>query len=668
MNAAIKSAFRLRMRDFLTFRVSAVDSSKKYLHECKDSKSESGYSLLTYVDSTHSGLVNGNMRFYRPDLMAAGTHTWVDKNRPQKPILRMHDEDSDPLGRVATARYIDTKHEYTGKYAPINNLLFYDAVSQKRMDLFKSVDFVYNTLQKRNRDFQGLGYIQLGMNVTNPEAIAKVQREEYKTVSVGFKTDAAYCVICHQDWATDGRCEHRLGEMVDGQRMFLISGNFDYEECSFVTFPADPFAAVKSMEVIERAKDSMALRVFLLGQPYEEETGLLHHTDALPTAGSDLLESDIHWVSEDDEERTMDLEALKAAVNAKDLTKERALELRTELEGNKDAKRLLSSLNAKIRKNGWDADETDAAPTKEDVEARILAAADAFQALPEADRAAFVTRLEEEAQVYGLSVPSFAAPKTEDKAVEGSKEVDTLARELKLTDSDTGKTFVKLVESLHDKYKQLPDDEQYAAVRLIYMLYDRLGDEQTLEYLKARLAADPQQTAAIIDKTELDELHDAIESYQQSDKKFKASIQSLKDVNKTLVSDRKRDLASTIVMFEVLSGQLTADQVQQEIEERSTRQLVSLEDSLKDMRRKLAVANPALAIVKPAAATDAAVSEVRPKEVSDNVRVEDTVDQPAVTTDGEAQRGTDKPLCPRLTTLDMQALQRQAASDRYHSL
>ena len=75
---------KFRMRDFVTFAIKATEEGKQYLHECKDSTSETGFSLLTWVDATHAGMVNGNMRFYRPDLMQASTHTWVDAKRSEE--------------------------------------------------------------------------------------------------------------------------------------------------------------------------------------------------------------------------------------------------------------------------------------------------------------------------------------------------------------------------------------------------------------------------------------------------------------------------------------------------------------------------------------------------------------------------------------------------------
>src|ERR1035438_6752436 len=119
---------KFRMRDFVTFNVKAAEGGKLYLHECKDSKSETGFSLLTWVDATHAGLVNGNMRFYRPDMVQAGCHTWVDAKRSRKRVLVRHDADSDPLGRIVETKYIDESYKYVAQYEKVKSLLFYDSI------------------------------------------------------------------------------------------------------------------------------------------------------------------------------------------------------------------------------------------------------------------------------------------------------------------------------------------------------------------------------------------------------------------------------------------------------------------------------------------------------------------------------------------------------------
>jgi hypothetical protein len=769
---------KFRMRDFVTFNVKAAEGGKLYLHECKDSKSETGFSLLTWVDATHAGLVNGNMRFYRPDMVQAGCHTWVDAKRSRKPVLVRHDADSDPLGRIVEAKYIDESYKYVAQYEKVKSLLFYDSISSKRLDLFKSVDWVYSTLQRRNRDYAGLGYISLGLNVTNPDAIAKIQRGEYATVSVGFQTDAAYCSVCHQNWSVDGKCEHRLGELVDDKRCFLISGNFDYEECSFVNFPADPFANVKKAEYINRAKDSLALRVFLLGRSFDEGSGLLRVTDSLPAECADMLEADIQVVSEDDEETDMELDAIRAEITSKELKPERAHELVAQLEGNADAKRLLTTLKAKITKNGWNADKT--VLTKEDVETRIAGLSDTLIPLSPAARKAYLDRLEADAGALGLELPpvdldefieetwDLAALPEEDQAFfnqgedalydlmwaaedgadavapsqdgklsgaerkklkgstfcgpnrsfpvndcshvtaakrllgrakvseatkskihacvdrkaksmgcggeKGEKKdaapqvltlTDASGAVLNLTDAKNGEAIVKHVDATRALHDKLEDDNEKSMFRsAMGACMEVLSAEGWLSYMKGRVTAKDE---VLVNKLEYDSLHDGVEAYDAERKKLQDSNLALRKTNVALLKDQKRALATQIVMYSVLSGEvgfkgLSADQVKTEIEERTTRQLVSLQDALSDLIKKLEIAVPAEEKLVDGA-------PLAPKPVDDKTAIADSTDQPQESTPGsnETPRG-DGVAVPVATLDDLRSMRKSASVATYRRL
>lgn len=678
------------MHDFSTFRISETDESKKYLHECKDSSSESGYSLLVHVDATHAGIVNGNARFYRPDLMAASTHTWGDNKRTQKPVLAHHDQDSDPLGRVATWKYIDMRHEYAGKFGDINNLLFYSDASNrsKKMDLFKSVNWVYDNLQKRSKDYVGLGKIQLGLNVTNPDAIAKVQRGEYATVSVGFSTDAAQCSVCHQDWAEDGRCDHKPGAMYDGRRCFLVSGSMGYQELSFVTFPADKAGVVVNFESVKQAKDSLAFRAYLLGRDLEETASLLA-SDSERAEYTDMLASDIHVATDADEENMNELETLQAEIKSSGLTQARALELRKELEGNKDAKRLLSSLNAKIRKNSWDAEIVDAAPVKEEVEARIAAADSLTSSMTAEDKTAFYAKLQADATAVGLDL----ATKTEEEkpavSVTDKAIADLKTEGLSFTDSAEGKSFVSAIESLDSEYSKLSDDDKCTARCLLYQMYDILGDQRSLEYLKKRLASEEKDENSVsVDKAELDELHEAVDSYEAERTKLQGAVTAARDTNKTLVSQLKRSMATTVVMYSVLANEpgfagLDSAGIEKEISERSQRQLVSLQDSIKDLQKKLqitdAVTTKETAVVEPPApAVEAAVETAvegadkegaSAGEIADTATVTDANDQPTTNTDRASGEPEGQAVAIPFATLDdIRALRTSSATNLYRQL
>lgn len=401
------------MRDYLTLSVKETEFGKKLVGECSDASEESGKSLLIKAEATHSGIVNGNQRFYRPDRMQDSVYRWTEANKPLKPVLVEHDKEGSTIGRVHTAKYFDLSHLYRDEVPEISNMLFFADAATKRLDLFKSVNLVLDKLQTRD-DYRGLGYIELGMKITNPDAIRKVLSDEYLTVSVGFSTDQAICSACHTDWAADDRCEHKLGEMVDGKKMFLIAGNFFYKECSFVNFPADPFAQVISKEVLN---DSLLNKIFFLGLPSSRQKPVIVGCDMTDSVElSKLYESDIQVIdSTEIEEHKMlaDLQSYLDEMNKAPLTKERAKEILDKVQAlvpaedaEKDMKRrVVTTLKSHMQKHNLDV-ENKKELTKDQVEAKIETLIPTLQDMSVEARKNYVARITEEAKQFELEVPA----------------------------------------------------------------------------------------------------------------------------------------------------------------------------------------------------------------------------------------------------------------------
>lgn len=399
------------MRDYLTLIPKQVELGKKLFNECADATEKSGKSLLVTVEGTHAGIINGNMRLYRPDRMQESTHTWVEAGKPAKPVLVEHDKDDTAVGRILRAKYFDLSHMYRDDVPEIGNMVFFADAVGKRIDLFKSINIILDKLQPRD-DYKGLGYIELGMKITNPDAIRKVLNDEYLTVSVGFSTDQAICSACHTDWAVDDRCEHKLGELVDGKKMFLIAGNFFYKECSFVNFPADPFAQVTSKEIL---KDSIN-KMFFMGLSASKQTkilGSVKMADSLELA--DVYESDIQVVhdSEDTKEMLVELQKFLDEMNAAPLTKERAKEifdqvqaLSPEQDSDKEMKRrVVTTLKSHMQQHGL-MEEVKPVLTKDQVEAKIETLIPTLQDMTVEARTTYLARITEEAKPFGLEVPT----------------------------------------------------------------------------------------------------------------------------------------------------------------------------------------------------------------------------------------------------------------------
>lgn len=425
----------LYMRDFVNLKVREVESGKKDLSECHDESEASGTSLLVKVEATHSGIVNGNQRFYRPDRMQDSVYRWVEIGKPLKPVLVEHDKDMAAIGRIHTARYVDFSHKYREELPEIGSMLFYADAATKRLDLYKSVNMVLDKLQPRE-DYRGLGYIELGMKVTNPDAIRKVLSGEYLTVSVGFQTDQAICSACHTDWAADDRCEHKLGEMVDGKKMFLIAGNFFYKECSFVNFPADPFAQVLSTDLL---KDSLNNKMFFMGMRPERQVKVLasccemaDNTDLAKMYESDIQVSEPSDIKED--AMIVELQSYLDEMNKAPLTKERAAEISEKIKvlapvedaAKEMVRRVNTTLKSHVQKHNLDV-VADKKITKEQVEAKIEALISTLQDMSVEARTNYVARITEEAKQFELEVPAIDVESLEhskDQKIEKLPEIE----------------------------------------------------------------------------------------------------------------------------------------------------------------------------------------------------------------------------------------------------
>lgn len=635
------------MQDFVTVQVKESEN-KRYLFECRDSKSPTGTSLFVKAEATHSGIVNGNARFYRPDRMQADCHTWTPKGKPLKPVLLEHKKDGEVVGRVHKARYVDLSYEYASEFPGVKGLCFYDA-SAKRLNLFNSVDWVMRNLHGRP-DYKGLGYIELDMNIADPGAIQKIQDGRYLTVSVSFATNAAVCSICHTDWAVDDRCEHELGHVYDGKPCFVISGDFRYRECSIVNFPADPWGVITSHDSLKQISDSVANRVFFMGLSRAEQNKRFVLDGARPLVLADsinFLGSDIAPAGDDfEDEDDMDLKAIQSEIKSKELTKERALALRQELEDAEDkaaVKRTLSSLNAKIRANGWAEDG--AAVSTESVNARIEGLDAHLATLADAAaRTAYVNELADQARALGIEFtppaeetpapaaqadgqapPSEGTPQDKDGGGAPATDqqiLDAVEKAFEGADAEATaedkKKVLGCVQSMESLHSSLEPECRSRMEGCMRALLDYWSAEWWLEYVKGRLK---EKGDAVIAQAELDELHTAVEKYEADVAAKAADNQALLKTNLKLIADQKQELARVLVAGSIVLKKpgfqgLNADQIQAEIGERSKRKLNSLQDSLADMLKELSVAEPQ------------ATSESRPPEdavrqVSDTAKVAD---------------------------------------------
>jgi hypothetical protein len=213
--------------------------------------SASNAGITIKIAATHAGLITRNNGFYMPDKMKSGVSTWTEHYL--KPIQVHHEDHRDPVGRVVSARYVDTSSSAIQQFQ--NSALrdsykrevgkadraFWDAFTSdktsfiKKLDMMKMIDSVL-----LDPSYQGVGYIELTANITDPDAIQKVLDGRYITGSVGAVSDKAVCSVCNMDWLEESEpCGHRPGKLYDGKKCVIVAGNLEYDEYSFVNTPAD---------------------------------------------------------------------------------------------------------------------------------------------------------------------------------------------------------------------------------------------------------------------------------------------------------------------------------------------------------------------------------------------------------------------------------------------
>jgi hypothetical protein len=218
-NVKYESAFTLHLKDA---------ELKSIFKDIKDSDS-SVKSLKVKIEATHSGIVNGNMKFYMPSAMKVGTDSFIKPYA--KPVTVNHDPHASPLGRITDAKYVSY-----GISKTLDSLRPVGAVDIKSIakvqDFVKSADY-------KDANFKGLGHIELIAEITDEDAIKKILDRRYLTVSIGGGSNAMYCSVCGVDNKQE-YCNHYPGQVYDGKDCYFISGDkMFFDHVSYVNSPAD---------------------------------------------------------------------------------------------------------------------------------------------------------------------------------------------------------------------------------------------------------------------------------------------------------------------------------------------------------------------------------------------------------------------------------------------
>ena len=187
---------RIEQRDIISAEIlteAKKDGSKKFV-------------LKPRIEAIHAGRTRNHNIYPAEKLkgdyqLRSGAYSFVYPY--PKPMLKNHDHESEPTGRITNAQFIS------------------DSVSGKEA-------------------------IIIIPEITDPETIEKALDGRYLTVSIGATTDEAICNICGTDIIKEGWCGHVRGETYDDVQCGWITGNLYFDECSWVNVPADSNAKVLS--------------------------------------------------------------------------------------------------------------------------------------------------------------------------------------------------------------------------------------------------------------------------------------------------------------------------------------------------------------------------------------------------------------------------------------
>jgi hypothetical protein len=212
-----------------------------------DDKTNSRKALAVEMAITHSDFINLNNRLYLGSSMKDDISSWTKPY--QKPVIRKHDMNEDPIGRVYSAKYI----QQPGVGVSVNATLANKDEVLKFLEVYKPGN-------------KPTGHIQAGFYVADPDAINKWLDGRYQTVSIGFQTQEAFCSKCGANFSTmtpDEAIEHEHEVGQDG--CHLVVGHILYEHLAVVNLPADEFTHVQSIKWAEQTfGDSVRPRAFFI--------------------------------------------------------------------------------------------------------------------------------------------------------------------------------------------------------------------------------------------------------------------------------------------------------------------------------------------------------------------------------------------------------------------
>lgn len=253
---------RVLLNDQVDFKVTGVDAQG--LQKLRDDYAgplslrtvgaQSHRGLTITIAATHSGKITRNNTMYLPDRMRSATPTWTEHYG--KPIQTHHNDESDPIGRVISARYVETTGGILDRFKStrLQDKVYRNADEKFWTDFTSEGSFIQKLQMLKLLDsvladphYQGTGFVELTALITDQSAVEKILDNRYLTGSIGASSDKAICSVCSTNWLEEEWCGHQPGKTYEGKKAYLIAGNIEYNEWSFVNTPADRHSTILSI-------------------------------------------------------------------------------------------------------------------------------------------------------------------------------------------------------------------------------------------------------------------------------------------------------------------------------------------------------------------------------------------------------------------------------------
>ncbi|MGL5709815.1 MAG: coiled-coil domain-containing protein [Cetobacterium sp.] len=171
------------------------------------------YNIATVADKE----INARLYPYQHVRDSVVEGKWI---RPfLKPLLKNHDDYSEPLGRIEDSFFFD--HAKDSYESTIENSSIPDLVLKEFKD--------------KNMFYDGTGSVILKISAFG-DALEKIKQGLYVTTSQGSITDKRECSICGKDIYD---CEHIPRKLYDGKKCLVVTGKLTPIENSIVNVPAN---------------------------------------------------------------------------------------------------------------------------------------------------------------------------------------------------------------------------------------------------------------------------------------------------------------------------------------------------------------------------------------------------------------------------------------------